>query len=108
MARVRIDSGPRTGESVLLDRPKVVFGRHKSCDFVLGHPTVSRRHFFIELQGAKFLLVDEGSGNGTFLNDEPVSWIELNNGDRIRAGPFVLVFDSEIAEVDPGKTLEDH
>ncbi|HMG34511.1 MAG TPA: DUF309 domain-containing protein [Blastocatellia bacterium] len=95
MARVRIDSGPQAGEFVSLDRPKVVFGRHKSCDCVLPHPIVSRHHFFIETQGTKFVLVDNASGNGTFVNNQQVSWIELTHGDQIRAGPFVLVFDCD-------------
>src|SRR5688572_5352206 len=41
MASLRFDSGPRTGETVPLDKDKVTFGRAISCDCVLSHPTVS-------------------------------------------------------------------
>jgi hypothetical protein len=95
MARVRFDSGPRTGEAVELNGSKTVFGRNNSCDCVLPHPTVSRHHFFIESVQSKHLLVDDKSGNGTYVNGKPVSWIELSSGDQIRAGPFLLVFESE-------------
>jgi pSer/pThr/pTyr-binding forkhead associated (FHA) protein len=94
MASIRFDSGPRSGERVELDKSKVTFGRAKSSDCVLPHPTVSREHFIIELNNGKLFLVDKGSENGTHANGERISWIELREGDRIQAGPFVLVFES--------------
>jgi hypothetical protein len=100
MARVRVSSGPNAGDLVELAAGKVVFGRHQSCDIVIPHPTISRRHFSIECVQNKHLLVDEKSGNGTFVNGEAVSWVELKPGDRISAGPFAFVFesDSEVAQ----------
>src|SRR5262252_913644 len=98
MASVRITAGPRTGIDVPLDKPKVVFGRHSSCDCVLDHGTVSRTHFAIERVGKSFLLVDQESGNGTQVNGMRVTWTGLKNGDRIEAGPFVLVVDLPAAE----------
>jgi len=99
MASLRFDSGPRTGEKVLLDKDKVTFGRALSCDCVLAHPTVSREHFYLEHNNGKFFLVDQGSENGTRANGERISWIELNDGDVIRAGPFTFV-----AEMEEGQT----
>ena len=92
MAFIEYESGPRAGEKVELNKVKLMFGRHQSCDEVILHPTVSREHFLIEQTGGKFLLVDQGSGNGTFVNDERVSWVELRDGDKIQAGPFTLIF----------------
>lgn len=95
MASLRFDSGPRTGEKVLLDKEKVTFGRALSCDCVLAHPTVSREHFYLEHNNERFFLVDQGSENGTRANGERISWIEVNDGDVIRAGPFTLVVEME-------------
>jgi hypothetical protein len=95
MARVRFDSGPRKGEVVELVGPKTFFGRHKSCDCIIAHPTVSRRHFSIEIVQGKHLLVDQKSGNGTFVNGQAVSWIELSVDDMITVGPFALTFETE-------------
>ncbi len=92
MASLRFVSGPRTGEMILLDKDKVTFGRAKSSDCVIAHPTVSREHFIVERNNGKLFLVDRGSENGTHANGERVSWVELNEGDRIQAGPFTLVF----------------
>lgn len=94
MASLRFDSGPRTGEHLLLDKKKMTFGRAKSSDCVLSHPTVSREHFIIELNNGKVFLVDRGSENGTHSNGQRISWVELNEGDKIQAGPFSFVFEA--------------
>jgi uncharacterized protein len=94
MAFIKFTSGPHEGEIVALDKAKVMFGRHQTCDGLIVHPTVSREHFSIEQTGGIFFLVDQGSGNGTFVNDERVSWVELEDGDNIQAGPFTLIFKS--------------
>jgi len=93
MASLIFDSGPRTGERITLEKDRVTFGRSKSCDCVLTHPTVSREHFYIERNNGKLFLVDHGGENGTFANGERVSWIELKDGDNIRAGPFTMLFE---------------
>ncbi|HEX5735440.1 MAG TPA: DUF309 domain-containing protein [Blastocatellia bacterium] len=93
MASVKFDAGPRTGEVVELDKPRITFGRQPTCDCVLKHPTVSREHFYIERNAGKYFVIDQGSGNGTFANGAKISWLELKDGDRIQAGPFSLVVD---------------
>jgi pSer/pThr/pTyr-binding forkhead associated (FHA) protein len=95
MAILRFNSGPRTGEAISLDKNKVTFGRSSSSDCVLAHATVSREHFYVERNNGKLFLVDQGSENGTFVNSERVSWIELKQGDVVGAGPFSFVFELE-------------
>ena len=102
---LKIIAGPADSQSVPLEtlhkKARLTFGRHRSCDYVLSHPTVSRQHFFLEMTGGKLLIVDNSSGNGTFVNSDRISWAELKPGDRIQAGPFVLL--AEIStESDPG------
>lgn len=106
MVYLRFDSGPRTGEKIVLDKDRVTFGRAKSSDCVIGHPTVSREHFIIERNNGKLFLVDRGSENGTLANGERVTWVELNEGDRIQAGPFTLVCEMSGAE-QPSATTAD-
>lgn len=91
MACLRFDSGPRVGERVELTKPKTVFGRQETCDCVLMHPTVSREHFLIEHSHGKYFAVDRGSGNGTIVNGDRVTWAELKDGDRVQAGPFAFI-----------------
>jgi hypothetical protein len=128
MAILRFDSNLRRGEPIELHLDKMIFGRHLSCQCVLNHPTVSREHFFIERAGDKYFVVDSGSGNGTYVNGERITWIELKEGDVIKAGPFFLrfemsledqktlmtqrelhvetVFDEELRRIYPGEYLE--
>ena len=101
MPFVRFNTGPRKGESLPLEDNKIVFGRHLSCHCVLPHPTVSREHFFIERTGGKFLVVDNESGNGTFVNQERITWVELKDGDKIKVGPFLLTFFLSDDELSP-------
>lgn len=97
MASIKIDSGPQKGKTILLDKDKVTFGRHYDCDCVLKHPTVSREHFYIERNAGKYFVVDQNSNNGTFANDRKVSWVELRDGDKIRAGPFKFTVEIKAA-----------
>src|ERR1051325_3184981 len=98
MPFIEFDSGPRAGEIVALDKPKIMFGRQLTCDCVIVHPTISREHFSVEQTGGKFFLVDQKSGNGTFVNRERVSWVELKHGYKIMAGPFSLTFKTTGAQ----------
>jgi len=107
MASIRFDSGPRTGERVPLDKNKVTFGRGRSSDCVLSHPTVSREHFIVERNNGKLFLVDKGSENGTHANGERVSWIELKEGDKIQAGPFTLIFETSDEQTPPADAAEE-
>lgn len=97
MASLKLLREERAGERVLLDKNKMIFGRHRSCDCRLPGKTVSREHFAIERNNGKYFLVDLESVNGTFANRERVSWVELKNGDTIQAGSYDLLFE-EAAE----------
>jgi len=63
-------------------------------DFVLDHPSVSRRHAVLEVKGGASVLRDLGSTNGTYVNGQRLDQPRrLQPGDRIDIGPFQLVFD---------------
>src|ERR1044071_9622960 len=114
MAFIEFDSGTRSGETIALDKPKIMFGRQLSCDCVIVHPTISREHFSVEQTGGKFFLVDQKSGNGTFVNGKRVSWVEMRHGDRIKAGPFSLTLkaiderEPVTSMLDPETLSDDH
>ncbi|KAF2222203.1 kinase-like domain-containing protein [Elsinoe ampelina] len=66
-----------------------LLGRHPECDRIISDPTVSNRHclFFSENKlGDSIAVVEDLSGNGTFVNDGYVGRNkrrELNDGDEI-------------------------
>lgn len=93
-------SGLNAGQAFSLDTPKHVLGRGSEADLWIEDPGVSRRHAYILREGDSYVLVDEGSMNGTFVRGEQVKRCALASGDRIQLGPnvmlsFTIVDDAE-------------
>ncbi|MEO8216063.1 MAG: FHA domain-containing serine/threonine-protein kinase [Acidobacteriota bacterium] len=61
-------------------------GRDRSCEIIISHPAVSRKHAKITVNGALFLLEDLKSANGTFVNDQRIDKAALKAGDIVRFG----------------------
>ncbi len=79
-------------ENIDLDKEHIVIGRDPSCDVVIAHPVVSKKHAEIIKQNGKSLVVDLGSVNGTFVNGIRVKRHELQDMDRVVIGPSELHF----------------
>ena len=66
---------------------EVVLGRSRDCDCVLADPSVSRRHAQLRRDGARWLLRDLGSRNGTRVNGmRLLDEVEVGPGDRVSFG----------------------
>lgn len=75
-------------------------GRGGECELVLDSTQVSRVHARIEAGAGVFLLVDEGSSNGTYVNGKRVRrYRELQVGDVIRFGDREFKFAGELRAV---------
>ncbi len=79
-------------ENIDLAKEHLIIGRDPSCDVVIAHPVVSKRHAEIVRQNGKSLIVDLGSVNGTFVNGIRVKRHELQELDRVVIGPSELHF----------------
>ena len=79
-------------ENIDLNKEHLVIGRDPSCDVVIAHPVVSKKHAEIIKQNGKSLIVDLGSVNGTFVNGIRVKRHELQELDRVVIGPSELHF----------------
>ena len=65
----------------------VTLGRSRDCDCVLAEPSVSRRHAELRRDGARWLLRDLGSRNGTRVNGvRLLDEAEVRPGDRVSFG----------------------
>ena len=74
-------------------KAKLRLGRERDNDIALSDPRVSRYHARIELVGGQWVIRDEGSANGTFINGKRVVIQEaLKPDDRITLGDTELVF----------------
>lgn len=79
-----------------LDKSEVVVGRAPSSDILLSKDKLtSRRHATIRYENGQYLLRDERSANGTFVNgqqiEEGVPRI-LQDGDHVGIGEHELIF----------------
>lgn len=75
------------------DAPRVVLGRSASCDVRLPDASVSGRHASVRAASAGYVVVDEGSTNGTRLNGEqlaPQAPRALKTGDLLLLGRVEL------------------
>ena len=65
----------------------LVVGRSSRCDVVLDDPTVSRRHLELRPAGdRRWLALDVGSLNGTWLLDRRVGRVMVRPGDELWLG----------------------
>jgi diguanylate cyclase (GGDEF)-like protein len=81
------------GKRFVLDRSPLRVGRGTDNHIVLEGDSVSRRHAHFERRGSDWFVVDDGSTNGTYLNEDQVPRDNvLTNGDRIKVGPTILKF----------------
>jgi diguanylate cyclase (GGDEF)-like protein len=81
------------GKRFVLDRSPLRVGRGTDNHIVLEGDSVSRRHAHFERRANEWLIVDDGSTNGTYLNEDQVARDNvLGNGDRIKIGPTILKF----------------
>jgi diguanylate cyclase (GGDEF)-like protein len=81
------------GKRFVLDRNPIRVGRGADNHIVLEGDSVSRRHAHFERRSNAWHVVDDGSTNGTYLNEEQINReAMLNNSDRIKVGPTILKF----------------
>jgi two-component system, cell cycle response regulator len=81
------------GKRFVLEHNPTRVGRGADNQIVLDGDSVSRRHAHFEQRAESWLIVDDGSTNGTYCNDEQISReVVLKNGDRVKIGPTIFKF----------------
>jgi pSer/pThr/pTyr-binding forkhead associated (FHA) protein len=77
-----------------LNRPKIIIGSHESCDIILQSEGVSRKHLIVLTENDNYFVIDQGSVNGTFMNDErlvPGRRVEFTSFFPIRIADNILI-----------------
>ncbi len=79
--------------TITFDAPRIVIGRGEGCEVRLPDPSVSHRHASIRQRGSDYVVIDEGSSNGTFVGPvrlSPQAPRVVRSGDLIRVGRIWL------------------
>ncbi|HEY6911289.1 MAG TPA: FHA domain-containing protein [Myxococcales bacterium] len=84
--RLLVTAGPGKGAELALGHGVATLGRGAENALVIADISVSRRHARIEQRAAAWVVIDEGSGNGTRVNGTPVRERRLRDGDEIAVG----------------------
>ncbi len=81
------------GKRFVLEASPMRVGRGAENHIVLEGDSVSRRHAHFEQRGQPWFCVDDGSTNGSYVNDEQIMREQkLANGDRIKIGPTIFKY----------------
>ncbi len=79
-----------------IDKEITRVGRLPSNDLPILDASVSRNHFVITREGGGYFISDDGSSNGTLLNDGKLDGrVRLHDLDRIQAGNVLFTFKED-------------
>jgi predicted RNA-binding Zn-ribbon protein involved in translation (DUF1610 family) len=84
--------GGRAGETFVPQGDTTTIGRSPDCGIFLDDVTVSRKHAALMERDGRWLIEDQGSLNGTFVNRKRVESAALEDGDEIQIGKYRLTF----------------
>jgi diguanylate cyclase (GGDEF)-like protein len=93
-------AGKELGQRIDLDDSDVIIGRAETSRLFINSDLVSRHHATIARIAGRYVLKDEGSTNGTFVNDQRVTEPRaLDDGDTLKIGRTVLKYTESPVEV---------
>ncbi len=95
MPYLKVYDGQEKIQSLELTGEVVSIGRDASNALTLPDPSVSRHHAQVEPKGNFYVIRDNGSTNGTFVNEMLVRLQLLTQGDSIRVGKYVVRVELE-------------
>jgi two-component system cell cycle response regulator len=84
--------GKDLGKRFPLDKLQITIGRGPDNDIVCDMDNVSRSHAKVFASQSAVFVEDQGSTNGTFVNDLEVKKGKLNSGDIVKIGGTIFKF----------------
>ena len=106
MAKVTVLFNNQPQAEYNLEKDEHRVGRAADCDIVVDNMGVSRHHCSFVKEGDNWIVVDQGSNNGTFLNGKRIDGRQqINNKERVVLGKHSLEYDAH-GSADPAKMAE--
>lgn len=90
-ARLVIIEGPQSGQEYKINEKEVHIGRSPDCDIRLENNLVSWQHAILTFEDNQYILYDQDSTNGTWVNGRRIAQSVIHPGDdQIQIGPSVF------------------
>lgn len=83
------------GRSFELTKDLHTVGRVDERDICIKDPTISTYHCAFVRNGSTYILKDQGSTNGTRVNNIPITEQELQNSDILQIGGVEILYDCD-------------
>jgi hypothetical protein len=83
------------GQTMRIEKRRVLLGRSRECDIQVEDANVSRRHAELRQEGSSYWIVDLDSTNGVEVNGERVKRAKLSSGDSFTVGSTEITFTTE-------------
>jgi predicted component of type VI protein secretion system len=97
-------SGPTPGKVFPVEGDDLTIGREMSNSIAINDSEISRKHAKMELRGSSYVIQDLGSTNGTFINGNRISGVQvLNPNDMVSFGENIVLIYEMVA--DPNATM---
>ena len=90
--RIVVRLGGEPQAELVLTKSCTTIGRLPRNDIQLDDGAVSGKHAMLVAENGVFLLIDQNSTNGTYLNGKKCAGESLRHGDLIKIGRFELTF----------------
>jgi two-component system cell cycle response regulator len=85
--------GQNLGKRYFLDKDEQIIGRSDSAHVRVDQESVSRKHArIVSIPNGCWRVMDLGSTNGTFVNNQPVVDAKLHDGDMVRVGQTIFKY----------------
>lgn len=93
-AELLVIQGPLSGSRYSLDSAELLIGHAPTCEVVLPDPLAGWRHCAVRKDGDRHMLLDYRSQGGTFVNGKRILEAALSDGDQIRVGDTIFLFNT--------------
>jgi pSer/pThr/pTyr-binding forkhead associated (FHA) protein len=91
-AALLVRSGAQKNQRFILSGSSITLGRLDESNIVLDDVTVSRTHALIVKDGSSWVIRDQSSLNGVYVNFIRVEDAKLSAGDDIQIGKYRFTF----------------
>jgi pSer/pThr/pTyr-binding forkhead associated (FHA) protein len=102
IAEFKVTDKPQKVKLAFSEKERLSVGRTKENDLVINDPSISKIHAALVLNLDRQLMVaDTGSTNGTFINNQRISYgraVVINEGDKLKFGTVEVALEHIINE----------